>query len=77
MIYFLIFTSIAISGLFTKTLLALLLLDVFWRFPVLTAMINVRNYNFKFIVRLAPNCVNFTYIGSFFHTLVLLFFTDL
>ncbi|CAD8160257.1 unnamed protein product [Paramecium octaurelia] len=40
MIYFLIFTSIAISGLFTKTLLALLLLDVFWRFPVLTAMIN-------------------------------------
>ncbi|CAD8080090.1 unnamed protein product [Paramecium sonneborni] len=40
MIYFLIFTSIAISGLFTKTLLALLLLDVFWRFPMLTAMIN-------------------------------------
>lgn len=41
MIYFLIFTTIAIVGLFYRIVLAALLLDVFWRFPTLTSVVNV------------------------------------
>lgn len=42
MIYFLIFTTFAIIGLFFRIALAALLLDVFWRFPTLTSIVNVR-----------------------------------
>jgi hypothetical protein len=41
MIYFLIFTSFAFIGLYINIVLALLLLDVFWRFPTLTSIVNV------------------------------------
>lgn len=41
MIYFLIFTSLAFIGLYINIVLALLLLDVFWRFPTLTSIVNV------------------------------------
>lgn len=43
MIYFLIFTTLAFIGLTYNIVLALLLLDVFWRFPTLTSIVNV-NY---------------------------------
>lgn len=41
-LYFLFFTMIGIVGIFFRTALALLLLDIFWRFPILTKVINVR-----------------------------------
>ncbi|CAD8161563.1 unnamed protein product [Paramecium pentaurelia] len=40
MIYFLIFTTLAFIGLYINIVLALLLLDVFWRFPTLTSIVN-------------------------------------
>ncbi|CAD8149999.1 unnamed protein product [Paramecium octaurelia] len=40
MIYFLIFTTLAFIGLYINVVLALLLLDVFWRFPTLTSIVN-------------------------------------
>nr|CCC21103.1 TPA: calcium-release channel VI-2b [Paramecium tetraurelia] len=40
MIYFLIFTTLAFIGLYVNIVLALLLLDVFWRFPTLTSIVN-------------------------------------
>ena len=43
-IYFFIFTTFAVCGLFYKIALAALLLDVFWRFPTLTNIVNVFIY---------------------------------
>ena len=47
-IYFFIFTTFAVCGLFYKIALAALLLDVFWRFPTLTNIVNVLILSIKF-----------------------------
>lgn len=40
-LYFIFFTIIGIAGIFNKMLLSLLLLDIFWRFPMLSKVANV------------------------------------
>lgn len=65
-LYFIFFTIIGIVGIFNKMLLSLLLLDIFWRFPLLSKVANVFIYiNIGNMVTKKSNYISINIIYGF------------